>query len=404
MMSNKISVVFLALGLLANRCSADNGTFTAGPLSPARLNAAAEAAGFKVIENKSNIPAAAYSRIPFVASDYDDKHLAALREKYQLEKVIAQARDEWTAQQLLKVWVHGKIDTVDWITGRGEVTSNAWHALDILEESARGERFYCTHYAITYAECALALGWQARKVGIDRPHGKNGGSSHHGVAEVWSNMLAKWVVIDSHFNIHYEKKGVPLSAWEVRAEWLRNKGADVDHVDGAPPLTAKLPKRRGWQHPENDTSAYFWNYILTRLETTDGHEPAKKIFLQDAANDSLLWYQNANGRKDRSRLHVGYLNNTFVPTRRLEDAYWTVGVVDATVSQVTSKSIVFRLKSYCPNQVAFERSVDSHKWERIPDEKSVEWPLKSGWNSLVLRTLSRGNVTGPVTTLLLYLE
>lgn len=399
MIANKLPIVVLALGLLANRCGAEKGAFTEGPLSVARLNAAVEAAGFKVIENKSHIPTPAYSRIPFAASDYDDKRLADLREKYQLEKVIAPARDEWTAQQLLKVWVHGKIPTVE-----GEVTSKAHHALDILEESARGERFYCTHYAITYAECALALGWQARKLGIDRPHGKNGGSSHHGVAEVWSNRLAKWVVIDSHFNVHYENNGVPLSAWEVRAEWLRNKGADVERVDGAPPLTIKLPKRRGWRHPENDTSAYFWNYILTRLDTTDRHGQGKKIFLQDSYNDNLQWYQDANGRPDRSWLHVGYLSNTFVPTWRLEDAYWTVGVVDATVSQATSKSIVFRLKSYCPNQVAFERSVDSHTWERIPDEKSVEWPLKPGWNSLVLRTLSRGNVTGPETTLLLYLE
>jgi hypothetical protein len=41
---------------------------------------------------------------------------------------------------------------------------------------------------------------------------------------------------------------------------------------------------------------------------------------------------------------------------------------------------------------------------RVADEKAVEWPLKAGWNSLVLRTLGRGNVTGPETTLLLCLE
>jgi hypothetical protein len=137
MLSNKISAVILAFGLMANRCQADHDPFNAGPLSIPRLNAAAEAAGFKVIENKSHIPTAAYSRIPFDASDYDDKRLAVLREKYRLEKVIAPAREEWTAQLLLNDWVHGQIATVDWINGNGEVTSKAAHALDILEESAR---------------------------------------------------------------------------------------------------------------------------------------------------------------------------------------------------------------------------------------------------------------------------
>jgi hypothetical protein len=213
------------------------------------------------------------------------------------------------------------------------------------------------------------------------------------------------VVIDTHFNLHYEKKGTPLSAWEIRAEWLKNQGADVHRVAGAPPRTVTMKTNRpAWRFPENDTAAYFWNYILTRLETTDRHEPTKKIFLQDAANDSLRWYQNANGRRDQSRLHVGYLHNTFVPTRRFEDAYWTVGVVDATVTKVAAKSIFFHLKSYCPNQMAFERSADAQTWERIAEEKSVEWVLKPGWNSLVLRTRARGGVTGPEMTLLFYLE
>jgi hypothetical protein len=48
--------------------------------------------------------------------------------------------------------------------------------------------------------------------------------------------------------------------------------------------------------------------------------------------------------------------------------------------------------------------VDRFTWTRVEDEQSVEWPLRAGWNTLVLRTLGRGNVTGPETTLLLFLE
>jgi hypothetical protein len=399
MRARHLTAIAVVLGCLARGVGAGPESVEGGPLTAARLSAAAAAAGFKVIENKAVIPVPAYSHIPFVASGYDDERLAALRRTHKLEQVVAPANDEWTAQLLLKEWVHGKIPF-------GNPTSRAAHALDILEESARGEAFYCTHYAITYAECATALGWQARMLGIDRPHGRVGlGSSHHGVAEIWSNEFAKWVAIDANFNLHYEKRGTPLSAWEVRAEWLRNRGADVDRVVGVPPNAVRGKRgRTSWQFPEDETASYFWCYINTRVVTTDRSDPARLIFLQDGFNDSAVWYQNHDARTNQSRLHVGYLRNTFVPTRRVEDAYWTVGVVDATVTRASAGSISFRLKGYCPNLVAFERSADRAVWERVTDEKAVEWPLKGGWNSLVLRTLGRGGVTGPETTLLLFLE
>ena len=226
--------------------------------------------------------------MPFVASAYDDKQLARLREIYQLEKVIAPAKDEWTAQLLLKEWVHAKIPV-------GNPRTNAVHALDILERSAQGEQFYCTHYAITFAECALALGWQARKLGMfDRPHGSTGfESSHHGIDEIWSNQFARWIAIDADFNLHYEKRGMPLSAWELRAEWLANQGRDVDRVAGVPPhAVKKKPGRVSWRFKEDETSSFFWNYINTHVVTTDSSDMAKLIFLQDPSNSAHVWYQN----------------------------------------------------------------------------------------------------------------
>jgi len=399
MLARSFSTIALALWIVSLGFCADSPPVEAGPLSVTRLDAAVAAAGFKVIENKSVIPVAAYSRLPFVSSGYEDERLTDLRKTHLLEQVTAPARDEWSAQSLLKEWVYGKIPL-------GNPTSPAVHALDILEKAARGEKFYCTHYAITYAECATALGWQARKLGIDRPHGKDGfGSSHHGVAEIWSNQFAKWIAIDANFNLHYEKKGTPLSAWEVRAEWLRNQGAEVDRVVGAGVHAVKKKLGRvTWHFSEDETASYFWNYINSRVVTTDQHDSARLLFLQDEANDSSVWYQNHDSSTKQSRLHTGYLKSTFAPTRRIEDAYWTVGIVDATLTHVSAKSIYLKLKSYCPNLLAFERSVDRFVWTRIKDELSVEWPLKAGWNSLVLRTLGRGNVTGPETTLLLFLE
>jgi hypothetical protein len=394
----RLSVSFLLLLFIFPE-TVQAGQFEPGPLGAERLKEAATAAGFRVRGVRANIPSAVRSRLPFTVSPYDDKQLAILREKYQLEKVIAPVRDEWTAHLLLKEWVHKAIPG-------GEAKASAHHALDILELSARGETFWCTHYSITYMECALALGWQARHLGVDRKHGAEGlESQHHGVTEVWSNQFCKWVVIDAQSNLHFEKQGVPLGAWEIRTEWLRNQGKSVDHVVGVPPEAVKKnPSIVWWKNLEDETSVYFWIYLADRALTTGDWEKTRLIFPQDEANANLIWFQNDDSGRKRGVIHPGYLKNQFLLTDRLDDAYWTVGVIEAHVSGVSHQAVQLRLDSYCPNLLHYEVSFDGRNWEAIKDANSLLWILKPGWNPLRLHTVSQGNVTGPETTVLLDLE
>ena len=204
------------------------------------------------------------------------------------------------------------------------------------------------------------------------------GSSHHGVAEVWSNQFRKWVVIDAQSNVHFEMAGIPLSAWEIRAEWLNDGGKLVDHVVGVPPKAVKKnPAIVFWDHTEDETAIYFWMYLENRLmaaqRDTDG--PPQLIFPQDEANAGLIWYQNGDPESKGSELHQGYLRNRFLPTRRIEDVYWTVGIVEATITGVTQGSIQFSLDSYCPNRTGYEVSLDGVRWQPVKNEKNVEWPL-----------------------------
>jgi hypothetical protein len=62
------------------------------------------------------------------------------------------------------------------------------------------------------------------------------------------------------------------------------------------------------------------------------------------------------------------------------------------------------LESYCPNQSGYQVSLDGVTWKPVKNEKSLGWPLKANWNSLRLRTVSQGNVTGPETSVLMFLE
>lgn len=365
-------------------------------LTRERLRLAAEAAGFEVGAVSADIPVAVRPRFAFTTFEYDDPLLETLRKEYFLENVVAGAADEWTAQLRLKDWVFRQIPG-------GNPKHSVRNSLDILKFAAQGETFYCTHYTMTYLEAAQALGWQARKIAVDRKHGPEGmGSSHHGVAEVWSNQFRKWVVIDAQSNLHFEKKGLPLSAWEIRAEWLKNKGADVDHVVGAPPKTVKKNPAMVWTVPDEDEIAtYFWLSVDLYASTEAGASP--RIFPQDAANAGEIWYQN-DGRTKRGRLHIAYTRNLFIPTTRIEDAYWTVCVIEARVANATPGNIRLGVDSYCPTRTEYQVSWDGLAWESVRDEQAIDWKLQAGWNYIRLRTKSRGGTLGPETAAVMFLE
>jgi hypothetical protein len=371
-------------------------SFQPGPLSRQRLEHAAEAAGFQADSIAADLPTAIRPRLQFTTFNYDDPALEALRKEYPLEEVARGARDEWTAQLRLKDWVFRQIPG-------GTPRSSPRTASEILKLAAQGERFWCTYYAITYTQAAHALGWQARKIGVDRKHGPQGmGSTHHGAVEIWSNQFRKWALIDAQSNLHFEKKGAPLSAWEVRAEWLKNGGSEVDHVVGAPPHTARKNPAMVWSVPDQDEIAtYYWLYIDDHAAT-----PAKGsryILVQDEANSGEIWYQN-DSASGNGRLHMGYIRDLFLPTRSLDDAYWTVGVVEAQVTAARDRVLRLSLDSYCPNRVGYQVSRDGVTWQSVEEPGSVEWPLKAGWNTLRLRAVSRPAVTGPETSIAMHLQ
>jgi len=389
------------LALLLIACGPDTAkrTFAPGPLSASGLVDAAASAGHAARQVQTDIPRAVRPRLPFRTFSYEDSLVSVLRKRYDLENVVSGAGDEWQAQLMLKHWVHSRISN-------GTPTVEARHAVEILKHSAQGRKFWCTYYAITYVECALALGWQARKLGLDRYHEAEGlGSKHHGATEVWSNRYRKWVYIDPQSDLHFERRGIPLSAWEIRAEWLKNKGAEVDHVVGVTPDTVlKNPAVVWWDLAnEDETALFFWLYYADNAREWNEQGATKFIFPQDSANAGLTWYQN-DYERNASRLHTGYQRELFLPTERIEDINWTVGVAEARLAATGRGRIILSLESYCPDFDSFEVSFDSSAWQKVENPANLAWPLKKGENGLKLRTRNIAGVTGPETSLLLLLD
>lgn len=383
---------------MTTSCASRQPAFTRAPapVQPQSLRTAAESSGFRVVSIEMDNPPAVRPLYPFQPLRYDDALLRELRTRYELEKVIAPGRDEWEKQCLLKHWVHQRIPN-------GTPTQPGGSALEVLDNCARGARYWCSYYALTYMQCAQALGWTSRKLGIDRLNDRNGlGSRHHGVAEVWSNQFRKWIVIDCQSDLHYEKDGTPLSSWEIRGEWLRNKGADVKHVVGAP-ITRELknPAVCWWDlKQEDETALYFWIYYADSAKDWEEELPTRFIFPQDSANAGRTWYQGGSGRES---LHWGYEKKLFLSSQNPAAFAWTVGLIEAKVTGAQQQSLMLTLDSYCPNLIAYEANLDGAGWKKV-QTMPLSWPLHTGPNTLRLRTLSAGAIDGPEFSVRMELE
>jgi hypothetical protein len=185
----------------------------ATPRLPARLDVAftvrpEDAAGnYRALEQT---PGETRGSVPFVYQGPSPR-LQLLRERFQLDKVIAPGRTEMEQLMLLRYWVRNQ-----WHTAWGSHPAAwmpPWDALVILESKDQPDCLtMCTHYAAVFTQCCLALGWNARHCILD----------HHCVAEVWVEQHHKWVMMDAgnsaeraDVGLHFERQGVPLSAREL---------------------------------------------------------------------------------------------------------------------------------------------------------------------------------------------
>jgi len=240
----------------------------------------------------------------FVWESFDHPLAIQLKEEFQLEKVVESGRSEFEKQLLLKEWVyhtlpHGNNPRPDY-----------QNAIEILRD-AKGNQFYCSHYALVYLQCATALGWYCRKLGVDYDHKQGEEERHHGVTDIWSNQYQKWYVIDAMHNLHFEKDGIPLNALEIRNEHLKNRAKDIQGIVGNHSGTVAYDEESfGFDIPSN----YFWFFILLRnnfFEDPDMYN-SKALLWSDEYNQDKIWYKGG-GSKGESRLHPMY-ENQFIKT------------------------------------------------------------------------------------------
>ena len=147
----------------------------------------------------------AIGSVPFVYQQPSPR-LKLLREKYQLDKVIAPGKTEMEQLMLLRYWVRNQCH-------RGWANHPAlwippWDALLILESRDRPDCLVmCTHFSCIFTQCCLALGWNARHCILD----------HHCVSEVWVDQHRKWVMMDTGNSAQRATWGCTSSAAAYRS-------------------------------------------------------------------------------------------------------------------------------------------------------------------------------------------
>jgi len=235
--------------------------------------------------------------ITYKWESFTQSQVLELKEKYKLSEVVASGKDEFNKQLLLKDWVHKTLPL------GYNLKRDYYNALEILEDAKDGQ-FYCSHYALTFIQTGVALGWYTRKLGVDYDHKQGEEEKHHGIADIWSNQHKKWYVVDAMHNLHFEKDGTPLNALEIRLEYLKNKARDIVGVVGVNEKKLSYGKDTfGFDQPSN----YFWFFIL--LKNNFFEDPnmynGKSLLWSDEHNADKIWYKGG-GKKGESVPHPQY--------------------------------------------------------------------------------------------------
>jgi hypothetical protein len=197
----------------------------------------------------------------------DAAHLAALRSRYNLDRV-AGGGDDFTRARRIKTWVR-----LRWNHGfdrcQGPVT-----ALNLLSQSEQGKRFTCGAYAQVFMECCLSVGIPARRVGIyrrevDFPYACPGNSGHS-VAEAFCRRWNKWVMFDADLNCHYTQEGTPCSALDLHLAWHQSRTDDVEQVLDKPDFVPEMicpgisvrQMARNWKDFSRHRTIDFYHHVM----------------------------------------------------------------------------------------------------------------------------------------------
>lgn len=326
-------------------------------------------------------------------SDSSYPHFNALKEKYRLDTVFHDEKDEFKRILLLRHWLKKNVPlTPDGIVHHvGEPTAE-----NILDQALKGNGYHCAYFMVIHTEIMNACGYVARVINTDEGElNLPQQIAHHGTNEVWSNTYHKWFFSDAMFDCHFEKNGIPLSALEIRDEYLTNEAADVKMMYG--------PDRKPvdvYPDKNNRTTA-----IFTRVFTWIAWFKQSDIYSNwDNGISYLIMYDDEYFKDHKwirvdGKPHWAYGTKYLILTGDRKPLYWTPNTIASEVSITGSKAKI-RLHSITPFFETYQmKYTPGGKWKDIPG--TLEVALDKPGNEMVFRTVNQGGVTGAEHTVII---
>ena len=170
--------------------------------------------------------------IPFVFESPDAGYLKELVQRYRLHDIVPRQTGEYERMLALFAWVGTRWD--HGVDLAGPVQEHP--PVEIIAAGEKGARFWCHVAAQVTAQAACAMGWPSRVITASG----DGYLAEHALAEVWSNQFNKWFLVDTDYNIVYQSRGVPLSAYELCHDGPGLKQSGLLEVRRFAPLKASL--------------------------------------------------------------------------------------------------------------------------------------------------------------------
>jgi len=329
------------------------------------------------VDNPEFIPDTAF--VSF--EDLTSPKFAMLKEKYQLDTIFHGETDELKRILILRNWINKqiKIDNAGPYPGDGSPES-------ILDEALKGHGFHCGHYMAVQNAVMNAYGYVTRCLGAGEG-APNELEIHHGINEVWLNTYHKWFLSDAKYNYHFEKNDIPLSALEVRVEYLKNKAADITLVKGPDRTPTEI-------YPELDNRT---KELFARIYTWISWDKYNNRYI-NWPNDSsgLVMYQDEYFKNNiwirDGKPHWAYNTRYLHLVQDRNAIEWTPKTISSKVIIEGNKARI-ELKSNTPNLKTYQmKEIPYGDWKCVSN--TVEIELKKDRNEMLFRTINLAGITG----------
>jgi len=306
-----------------------------------------------------------------------------LIEKYQLDTIFHGETNELKRVLMLRHWIKNVISIDDF----GDPYPGKGYPEGILDAALEGQGFHCGHFMTVQNGIMNAYGYVTRTLGAG-PGVKGGPDGHHGINEIWLNDYGKWFMSDAKYDLHFEKDGVPLSALEIRDEYLKNKAADILAVKGLERIPVDEDPESG-RTSERSAQTYTWIEFHTHndlFSAWPNHETLLTLYA-DEFFETHTWIWD-------DKPHWAYDKPEFMLLVKDREAIeWTPNTIASDI-RIEGKMAFVELTSETPNLLTYQmKDMPSEEWLQV--DKSIKMRLIKKRHEWHFRTINLAGVTGP---------